>query len=150
MLNRCTMMHNSNFIQPGQFSRSRYGAYVIGLGTILEYRRAISTDRDEHILHRVSISTYTLKLLLLIVVINPGCRHDLWYILIIFRFNRHLPPRAVAQAKAKPKPAIIDGFGPADFESPSRQKPGQSRGFQAKPGRHITRTPPLWLKFRGK
>ena len=83
----------------------------IGLGTILEYRHAISTDRDEHILHRVSVGTYTLKLLLLIVVINPGCRHDLQYILIIFRFNRHLPPRAVAQAKAKPKPAVIDGFG---------------------------------------
>ena len=86
---------------------------MISLGTILKYRHAISTDHDEHILHHVSISMYTLKLLLLIVVINPGCRLDLWYILIIFRFNRHLPPQAAAQAKAKPKPAVIDGFGPA-------------------------------------
>ena len=111
----------------------------IGLGTILEYRHAISTDRDEHILHRVSVGTYTLKLLVLIVVINPGCRHDLQYILIIFRFNRHLPPRAVAQAKAKPKPAVIDGFGPASRfrkPKPSKARPKPWLSGQAGPAHH--------------
>jgi WD40 repeat protein len=42
----------------------------------------------------------------------------------------------MAQAKVKPKPAVIDSS--ADFESWSHQKPGQSHGFQAKLGWNIT------------
>jgi hypothetical protein len=32
-------------------------------------------------------------------------------VLNIFVFLRILPPQAAAQAKAKPKPAVFDGFG---------------------------------------
>ncbi|KIM77912.1 hypothetical protein PILCRDRAFT_605938 [Piloderma croceum F 1598] len=75
--------------------------------TILEYRHAISTDRDEHILHRVSIN--------------------------IYRLGPWLRPKP-----SQSQPSLTALARPPDFESPSRQKPGQSRGFQAKPGRHIT------------
>ena len=50
-----------------------------------------------------------------------------------------LPLWAAARAKAEPKPAVIDGFGPAcRFRKPEPSKPGQSHSFQAKPGQNIT------------
>ena len=130
-LNRYTIIHNSNFTQFSQFSRIWYGACVVGLGTILEYRHAISTDHDEHILHCISISTYILKLLLLIVVINPGCRHDLWYILIIFNLIDIYCLRPWLRPKQSQSQLSLTALAwPPHFESPSHQSQAKAAAFR--------------------
>src|SRR5882762_2731589 len=50
-----------------------------------------------------------------------------------------LTPRPrLRPSQAKAEPSMTALARPVDSESQSRRKPGQSRGFQAKPGRHIT------------
>jgi len=50
--------------------------------------------------------------------------------------------RCILNSCCRTSPSLTALAWPADFESLSRRKPGQSRGFQAKPGWNIT-TPPL-------
>jgi hypothetical protein len=50
-----------------------------------------------------------------------------------------LTPQAAAQARpSQSQPSLTALAWPGDFKSQSHLKPGQSRGFQAKPGRNNT------------
>ena len=62
------------------------------------------------------------------------------YILVVL-LNYYKPrPRP---GQAKPKPWLAAWL--EDFQSQSRDRPGQSPGFQAKPGRNITICRQAWI-----
>jgi len=67
-------------------------------------------------------------------VIEPQTRSTVSTDFIVILAPR--PRLRPSQAKAEPSMTAL--ARPVDSESQSRWKPGQSRGFQAKPGRHIT------------
>ena len=58
-----------------------------------------------------------------------------------FAFYPHGP--RLGPKPSQSQPSLTALAQPASFESPSRQKPGQSHGFQAKPGQNITNLSPL-------
>src|SRR5882757_2989342 len=64
--------------------------------------------------------------------------HAFWYSIYLSctKFY-HRGPR-LRPKPSQSQPSLTALARPADFESRSRRKPGQSRGFQAKPGRNIT------------
>ena len=61
------------------------------------------------------------------------------YILVVL-LNYYKPQLRPGQAKAKPKPWLVAWL--EDFQSQSRDRPGQSPSFQAKPDRNITNWSP--------
>src|ERR1700683_880209 len=56
-------------------------------------------------------------------------------------FYHHRP--RLRPKPSQSQPCLTALAWPADLKSLSRQKPGQSRGFQAKPGRNITKYSPV-------
>ena len=74
-----------------------------------------------------------------ILMLHLSCRFSLRCVLNILWFIMILTPQAVARVRPT---------RPEDFESQSCWKPGQSCGFQAKPGRNITKHIIVWFLAR--
>jgi hypothetical protein len=76
---------------------------------------------------------------LVVPMLNSRCRPMHLCGLNIFDLLRILPPQAAAQAKAKPKPAVFDGFGLAcrfQKPEPSKARPKPRLSGQAGPEHH--------------
>jgi hypothetical protein len=72
-------------------------------------------------------------------MLNSRCRAMHFCGLNIFDLLCILPPQAAAQAKAKPKPAVFDGFGLAcrfQKPEPSKARPKPWLSGQAGPEHH--------------